>query len=61
MDWVLSFDRANDVYQDIIDNKIWVNTPAKAETKKMLDRTILLPGGDAREVWIADGADGPGR
>ena len=45
MDWVLSFDRANDVYQDIIDNKIWVNPAAKAEIKKMLDRTILLPVG----------------
>jgi hypothetical protein len=45
MDWVLSFGRAKKVYQEILDDEIWVNAAAKAEIKTMLDRTIGLPVG----------------
>jgi len=45
MDWVLSFHRAKEVYEEIIDDRIWFNDAAKAEIKTMLDRTIGLPVG----------------
>lgn len=35
MDWVLSFNRAKRVYDDIMDKRIWVNEPAK---KLILER-----------------------
>jgi hypothetical protein len=42
MDWALQFSRARSVYDDIIKERIWVNTPAQKEIAEMLQRLGLL-------------------
>jgi hypothetical protein len=40
--WVLTFKRANNVYDEILQGRIWSNPPARAEVAKMLRRKNLL-------------------
>ena len=44
MDWVLSYPRANEVYQNIFAEKIWMNEPAKALICKKLADDGLFNG-----------------
>lgn len=42
MAWVLGFKRAKDVYEKLIEEKIWVNQPAKNEIANMLKKNGLI-------------------
>lgn len=42
MEWVLSFNRAKNVYDDALKDRIWVNGNAQREIVKMLHRSKLL-------------------
>lgn len=44
MAWVIGFERAKQVYDQLIKDKIWSNDAAKVEVRKLLDRYGLLRG-----------------
>jgi hypothetical protein len=51
MDWVLGFERAKNVYDELVADQIWQNGPAQNEIAKMLKRKGLLLDSPAAKTF----------